>query len=146
MFNVRSLAKLNTESGQETRTRGTIHQSSIHVIEESSFLSNPAIAWGHFQCFLMRVPSSYKCGGLRQEGIWRKTFFAKSCKRRNDDKYILDRSNPDHQQPPQVSHGRAPVETITLLGLVASEQVRKASEEAVQTVEGEMHSHKNGYL
>ena len=45
-----------------------------------------------------------------------------------------------------MSHGRAPVETITLLGLVASEQVRKASEEAVKTVEGEMHSHKNGYL
>ena len=54
---------------------------------------------------------------------------------------------PGYQRPPQVLHGRAPVEIMLLLGLGKTRRERrKASEEATGTAEGEMHSHKHEYL
>ena len=38
--------------------------------------------------------------------------------------YQINRG-PGHQRPPQVSHGRAPVETMPLLGLVKTRRERK---------------------
>ena len=55
---------------------------------------------------------------------------------------------PGYQQQPQVSHSRAPIEIMLLLGLVKTraERRRKASQEAAGTVERETHTNKSGYL
>ena len=59
------------------------------------------------------------------------------------DPYRIGRS-PGYQQPPQVSHSRKAVKTMSLLGLgkTREEKRRKASEEAVGNMKGEKRSHK----
>ena len=59
--------------------------------------------------------------------------------------YQIDHS-PGYQQPPQVSHDRAPVQIMLLLGLVKTREREEANEEAVENVEKEMHTHKGWYL
>ena len=55
---------------------------------------------------------------------------------------------PGYQQPPQVSHSRAPVEIMLLLNIVKTrgEREGKASEEAARSVERETLARKGGYL
>ena len=54
---------------------------------------------------------------------------------------------PGYQRPPQVSHSRAPMEIMILLGLVKTiEERRKVSEETVGNVERETNTHKGWYL
>ena len=56
--------------------------------------------------------------------------------------YGIDRGR-GYEQPPQVSHGRAPVKIMLLLGLMRTREKgrRKGSEEAAGNVEMETHSH-----
>ena len=59
--------------------------------------------------------------------------------------YQIDHT-PGYQQLPQVSHDRAPVQIMLVLGLVKTRKREEASEEAMENVEKEMHTHKGWYL
>ena len=55
---------------------------------------------------------------------------------------------PGYQQPPQVPHSRVPVEIMLLLNIVKTKEkkMRKASEEAAESVERETLIRKGWYL